>query len=139
MKRGNFFFSRASAEANAELEEADGSATDASTIAAGEPVTPRPSKSEERLQRVRRLQMAQFMDQLRRTSLQQVSPRPAALTPTACGGWTLGIVACDLARHSRCCRIQRSNQPESLQLRCTPVLLFAFTLTVLFSATPTGL
>lgn len=74
VKRGSFFFGRASAEAVTSPDAApDDAAADSSTIAAGEPLSPRPSKSEERLQRVRRMQMAQFMDQLRRTSLQQAS------------------------------------------------------------------
>ena len=72
MKRGSFFFNRAAADAAAASDAADGAVGDTTTIAAGEPLTPRPSRSDERLQRVRRMQMAQFMDQLRRTSLQQV-------------------------------------------------------------------
>ena len=78
VKRGSFF-NWGAAEASAAPEAADSTEGDMSTIAAGEPLTPRPSKSDERLQRVRRLQMAQFMDQLRRTSLQQVCLRERRL------------------------------------------------------------
>ncbi len=77
VKRGSYFFNRGAAEASAAPEAADSADGDMGTIAAGEPLSPRQSKSDERLQRVRRLQMAQFMDQLRRTSLQQVHDQPA--------------------------------------------------------------
>ena len=71
MKRGSFFFGRGTADVTTTPDAPD-DLTEGETIAAGEPLTPRTAKGEERLQRVRRLQMAQFMDQLRRTSLQQV-------------------------------------------------------------------